>query len=50
MANEKKVVYGVLNSKGVLIYVDADKTKAEKVAGPTDEVVPMEKVDNKTEK
>lgn len=47
---EKKIVYGVLTPKGILIYVDADKEKAEKVAGPDDTIVPMEKVDSNPKK
>ena len=45
----KKILYGVLTPKGILTYVDEDKDKVEKMAGPGDEVVPLEKVDN-TEK
>ncbi len=45
----KKILYGVLSSKGILTYVNEDKEKVEKMAGPTDEVVPLEKLDNSKE-
>ena len=44
----KKIFYGVLTEKGILSYVGDEET-AKKVAGPTDEVVPLEKVDNSKE-
>jgi len=46
----KKILYGVLSDKGILTYVDEDIKKVEKMAGPGDEVVPLEKVDNSEKK